>query len=358
MPPHVLAVHIRDFVARAVHAMAALFFTAAVRLRLPTLRNPDFVAGAIHATSAFALGLAQESARDSSVVLSTGETIRPIVFAALAAFWSSLVHNATATMFSRNHERAKPQPTALLMGTEPDPEQEVPGTAHEFAMTRYVDYVVSASLMVVPAGVYMGVRSLGALLVAVGSMACTMVMAHFCEKLAARGKENRWMYRVAVLGYCAAQAIDMQWVQEGFTLAIGAIGFFLPIALIVSFDCGGEKMLRIVVVGASFVAYGCVWTSLWAARESGGPNNGLMVFLLVASHAVFGPLFAYDWQTRASPKAHDIRSTACSVFAKTLMHWLVYANSPTNDPPTDISTIAPQVAMSCALALIVWGLAQ
>ena len=302
------------------------------------LYNSDAVAAVLHAVSAFALALAKDEAVDSSAIVG-GYTINPLAFAASAAFWSSLVHNATAIL---------------------DPTKN-----HEYAYLRYVDYTVSASLMGVPAAIYSGQRDPIAVGVGTGFMVLAMVVAGVCESLQRKiadkdDKPNLDVEYMTTL-FCAAIALvlglTLEFADSQVDSTYGLVTITLSTAsimvcvyqaasvrttyLAMAREMDARNNPHPTVVWTAFIVGALLYVAAWVALLSKGEasvaaNNFPVTSILVSTHALFIVIFVGRALGETAPCAnnplkdetnYDLASTSLSVFCKILLHWLVFATS-------------------------------
>lgn len=302
------------------------------------LLNSDVVAGTLHAVSAFALALAKDDAVDSTVQVGSS-SVSPLAFAASAAFWSSLVHNATAVL---------------------DPSKQ-----HNHAYMRYVDYTISASLMGVPAAVYSGQRDMFAIVCGVVTMACAMVVAGVCEALlvATQASKNDRAARLTI-GACSAACIATGVAAIGtdseVAFKVSAVTCVVVSAAAASVAAQSTRHAEVMTFVAGALLYVAAWTTLLADGDASEQGNGLVTRILVVTHALFVVLFLARTCGRfvgvnvlQNDASYDVASTTLSVFCKIVLHWLVFSTSPFDSANDSVTNVVAVVCMSLLVASLV-----
>ena len=234
----------------------------------------DFAAALIHSLSALLISALSDFSNSRKIRLSNGYHVSPLPFAAAAAFWSAVAHSVT-----RDN-----------------------GTISRFQITRWIDYTVSAALMVFPAAVFCGQVNEHIIGCSVVTMSWLMVLAAVCEH---------------------------QLLFSGAT----------------------KEPLEIRA--ATFTASSGIYVLVWilVAISATEKSEPAIAALLIGSHALFAPLLlaaglGFSWLQR--PDDYDAASTCLSVFCKVLMHWLVFFNTPGRTPSTSntLAVVAAAASVS------------
>ena len=239
-------------------------------------------ATAVHAISSLALLIFSLSKNEWAFIkLDTGIELKLAPFAIAASLWSACIHLATYRQLN-----------AIINIKEP--------TWGILASPRWLDFVVSSSLMVIPAIGFAGQTSAHTIGVTTASMAATMILAGWCEETTLTGQKS-------------------------------------PVSM--------------PLIVASSLLYHLVWAQGFEGTTTGG--SFWIAIMLVTSHSLFAPLFyaaaAQGWDTRT----YDAANGSLSVFTKILMHWTTALNKTGQAPSNvEVEIILPLlVALTCAIAV-------
>jgi len=307
--------------------------------------NSDVLAVTVHGFSSLGIILVWSLGghHGDSVRLSHGHSIEPIHFAAAAALWSAVVHFCTWLA---------------------DPLQE----ATLFSTSRWIDYFVSAGLMVVPAAVFLGQRDVYMLGAAAFSVSGTMLVASTCEALVfdfnnEAGAEASDVPRRSSTWIGAAMVqvagLVMLFSQSGGTessrvwTAVVALAMFAGVAVLSNSVMKRHKWQAVAVTGAATVAYAATWVAL--ALTATRSANAAVAGVLIATHALFGAAFlvlgwCFNATVRANPVQYDRANAALSVFAKGTMHWLLVFNDREAHPHIWDSSVSLVLAVGVAVS--------
>jgi len=279
----------------------------------------DGVAGIIHMVSSLLiLGLPSNQSTKDTYVLSSGHRTNPLYFAAASAMWSSFCH--FYVFMREGKERGE-----LL-----------------FAQWRWIDYTISASLMVVPAAAFANQTDAYVVSTAVLTMAGTMLTAYMCETDIFRFVQERHPDLQAkglavFIGFLiiVAQAVLLgghagnSGSRFDVIVILSTIIIFAAISIAL-FGTWDVVEGRVLTVSAS-VVYAAVWAMVLATTEGPFAYNGnatTVVVVLVATHACFAPLFYIACMNVGLVRQHahlyDATNSALSVMSKVVMHWLVF----------------------------------
>lgn len=279
----------------------------------------DGVAGTLHLLSSLLiLGLPSNQGTNDSYVLSSGHSANPLNFAAASAMWSSFCH---FYVFMRDGKGRK----ELL-----------------FARWRWIDYAISASLMVVPVAAFANQTDAYVVSTAVLTMNGAMITAYMCEtEIFHFSQERRPNLQAKGLAvFVSVLIIINQAVLLGahseksgskadITVILSTV-IVLAAICIALFGTWDVIEARVLTLSAS-VIYAAVWATVLASTTGPFAHNGnatTVVVVLVATHACFAPLFYLACLNvdlvRQNAHLYDTTNSALSVMSKVVMHWLVF----------------------------------
>lgn len=309
----------------------------------------DLIAAAAHGVSALALLAVPRPAHVHDVVLTSGARVDPMQFAAAAALWSSACHLVAARLIRSSGD----------------------GDFDHTAVWRWIDFTVSASIMVVPAAVYVGARSAARIGGAAAAMAGVMLAACVVENVAV-GRDVRPLSSARTRGLLLLAALPL--ASGGLATALASAATHASTDAIVAQQAWAALGCLVVLVTGidlavgratccshgAFAAAGAVslYASVWAA-VCFAPDvaaNGVVGGLLVGTHALFGPLLfaAVAWE--AAARRYDVINSAISVFCKVTMHWLTFATSAGDATAADdagvLLAVAGGLVAGCCVPLL------
>ena len=296
------------------------------------LFNADLVASVIHSVSAIFLLNLSHARTTKSVKLDNAYRVDPLPFAANAALWSAFMHQACMYIFMKNGAFVR---------------------INGFNYTRWLDYFVSASLMVVPIGIFAGNLSLAVLCVSAAAMSMLMALAGVSEFFLLRVDTSEKSYRIrkavqivqpaAGIGIIACSAFQLVFTndhaEKEFLLRTGVMGMLFGVPhIVVSFYAMSDQIRGWATAVSAAASYIMLWATVFGSATFA--SNPWPLGIMVLSHSNFGPLFfaavalknssVFDYN---NPNFYDGVNTCFSVFSKVVLHWLVFFNSPNSPPP-------------------------